>query len=328
MDSSNESATKRFCKNNNPPLNLEKFKILLSDLLTTANGKAYDVSESKIKELFETFDRNKDGVIDDSEFESVSKHFIQPLTKPITALLVIDVQYDFIDGSFALKNSPAKQEAYDVIPIINNLIDKYPFDVVVYTYDYHPEDHISFFENVKLYPLSEKNKPLDEVVCFDTVLFKGPPEMSQKLWPVHCVQNTKGSELHNDLKLAKDALTIYKGTNSAVDSYSAFFDNSKLSKTSLDEELKRKNVTHVFVCGLAFDYCVAFTAIDAAELGYATVVIEDATRGTEESNILKMKEKLKSVNCVLAESCDIENLLNGKDIRPEFAFIKQSSLKL
>lgn len=324
MDS---SISKRFCKNNNLPLNLEKFKKMLSDLLTGANGKAYDVPESKIKELFETFDRNKDGVLDDSEFQNVSKHFIQPLTKPITALLVIDVQYDFIDGSLALKNCPAKQEAYDVIPIINNLIDKYPFDVVVYTYDYHPEDHISFFENLKLYPLSEQNKPIDDIFCFDTVSFKGPPEMNQKLWPVHCVQNTKGSELHSELKVAKDSLAIYKGTNSAVDSYSAFFDNFKLTKTCLDEELKRKNVTHVFICGLAFDYCVSFTAIDAVELGYATVVIEDATRGTEESNILKMKEKLKSVNCVLADSCDIQNLLNGKDIRPEFAFVKQSSLK-
>lgn len=327
MASSNERLPKRFCKNNNLPLNLENFKKLLSDLLTDADGKAYDISDSKIKELFETFDRNKDGVLDDSEFENVSKHFIQPLTKPITALLVIDVQYDFIDGSLALKNCPAKQEACDVIPIINNLIDKYPFDVVVYTYDYHPEDHISFFENLKLYPLSEKNKPIDNIVCFDTVLFKGPPEMSQKLWPVHCVQNTKGSELHSELKVAKDSLAIYKGTNSAVDSYSAFFDNSKLTKTCLDEELKRRNVTHVFICGLAFDYCVSFTAIDAAELGYATVVIEDATRGTEESNILKMKEKLRSVNCVLADSCEIENLLNGKDIRPEFAFVKQSNLK-
>lgn len=324
MDS---SISKRFCKSNNLPLNLEKFKKMLSDLLTGANGKAYDVPDSKIKELFETFDRNKDGVLDDSEFQNVSKHFIQPLTKPITALLVIDVQNDFIDGSLALKNCPAKQEAYDVIPIINNLTDKYLFDVVVYTYDYHPEDHISFFENLKLYPLSEKNKPIDDIFCFDTVLFKGPPEMNQKLWPVHCVQNTKGSELHSELKVAKDSLAIYKGTNSAVDSYSAFFDNFKLTKTCLDEELKRKNVTHVFICGLAFDYCVSFTAIDAVELGYATVVIEDATRGTEESNILKMKEKLKSVNCVLADSCDIENLLNGKDIRPEFAFVKQSSLK-
>lgn len=327
MASSNERLSKRFCKNNNLPLNLENFNKLLSDLLTCADGKAYDISDSKIKELFETFDKNKDGVLDDSEFENVSKHFIQPLTKPVTALLVIDVQYDFINGSLALKNCPAKQEACDVIPIINNLIDKYPFDVVVYTYDYHPEDHISFFENLKLYPLSEKNKPVDDIVYFDTVLFKGPPEMIQKLWPVHCVQNTKGSELHSELKVAKDSLAIYKGTNSAVDSYSAFFDNSKLTKTCLDEELKQRNVTHVFICGLAFDYCVSFTAIDAAELGYATVVIEDATRGTEENNILKMKEKLRSVNCVLADSCDIENLWNGKDIKPEFAFIKQSNLK-
>lgn len=323
-----ETVIKHFSENNNLSLNIENFKNLLSDLLSDSNGSSYEISDLKLNKLFTVFDENKDGVIDEVEFIKLSDCFIQPLVKPVTALLVIDVQNDFIDGSLALKTFPAKQDGSHVIPVINHLIEEYEFDIIVYSHDYHPKDHISFYDNFDLHKhkLRDKNKS-QKVDRLDTVVFEGKPAFSQKLWPTHCVQHTWGSELHEDLKIADNSIYIFKGRDPSIDSYSAFFDNQKLSKTALDEDLKEKKVTHVFVCGLAFDYCVSSTAIDALELGYSTVVIQDATRGTDSKTISSAEEKLKSLNCVLANSCEMESLITGKDIKVEFAMTLQSALE-
>lgn len=322
-----QSLIKHFSENGDDSLNFQNIKHLFADLVTNSQGKSYELSELLFNKLFTVFDRNGDRIIDSIEFGNVYKDFIKPLVKPVTALLVIDVQNDFVDGSLALKNCPAKQDGKDVIPVVNSLLENYKFDVVVYSLDFHPQDHISFFENVNLYNLVDNNKPLKDLALFDTVTFEGPPKMTQKLWPQHCIQNTWGSELPKGLKVAKDSLSVFKGTNTKIDSYSAFFDNMKLLSTKLNKELRSRNVTHVLICGLAFDYCVGFTAIDAVELGYATVIIQDATRGTDDNNIKSMKEKLKSANCVIASSGEIENLISGKDIRPEFASALLETIK-
>lgn len=135
------------------------------------------------------------------------------------------------------------------------------FDVVAYTYDWHPLNHISFFENRYLRatapesPVSaEKASPLDRMI------FVGSNDenkrVEQVLWPAHCVQKTAGADLHRDLIRVDDAIHVYKGTNPDIDSYSAFWDNMKLSKTSLDAQLKERSVTDVYVVGLATDVCV------------------------------------------------------------------------
>lgn len=152
------------------------------------------------------------------------------------------------------------------------------FDSVFYSLDWHPSDHVSFIDNVKKRAL-HSSSPLDadNAQVYDTVVFAGPPPMNQKLWPRHCVQDSWGSELHKDLKVSsrwfvcdwctvthvnsspqmvENGIKVYKGTNPEVDSYSVFWDNKKLSDTSLIAQLKSRGVTDVYVCGLAYDVCV------------------------------------------------------------------------
>ncbi|CAF0964015.1 unnamed protein product [Rotaria sordida] len=223
-------------------------------------------------------------------------------TRSVNALLIIDVQNDFIDGSLSLRKCPSKHNGEEVIPVINNLLDSINFDVIVYTHDWHPSDHISFFDNLHLrsHYLTNDSIPLTDLQIYSTAIFDipGVPRMKQVLWPAHCVQNTSGAELHSDLKIINENNTqnlsvihIYKGTKSNIDSYSAFWDNLKLSETNLHQLLTEKQVTQVFLAGLATDYCVYFTSIDALEHGYKTFIIEDACRGADPITI---KEKLNN----------------------------------
>lgn len=121
-----------------------------------------------------------------------------------TVLLVVDVQNDFISGSLALKNCPAGQDGYEVVPVINDIFKQFSqqFDLIVYTLDWHPADHCSFIDNVALYPMDPSSpiSPKDAKV-FDTVVYSKPVVLKQKLWPSHCVQNSWGSELQKDLKV-------------------------------------------------------------------------------------------------------------------------------
>ncbi|XP_054716368.1 nicotinamidase-like [Uloborus diversus] len=307
-----------FSKRKEKSLNAQEFDAMARTLLTDENNKPNELPVTVSAELFTIFDRNRERKIKEEEFQAVWDSWIKLLLHPVSALIIIDVQNDFIDGSLALKNCPAKQDGSEVVPVINDMLQTNNFGAVVYSLDFHPENHISFFENLKLYKLAENFKP-EEVALFDTVVFKDPVVIKQKLWPRHCVENSWGSKLHEDLKIEEDAIFIYKGRNSGIDSYSAFRDNVKQSTTNLNQELKNRGITHVFICGLALDFCVAYTALDALELGYATVVVENATRGTDNNIIEKMKRKLLAKHCVITSSDNLEHLLKGKNIKTEFA---------
>lgn len=192
------------------------------------------------------------------------------------ALLIVDVQNDFLEGgTLAVPNGNT------IIPLINKILPN--FDFLIYTKDWHPVNHKSFASNHK----NKKN--------YDVIDLKGT---SQVLWPDHCVQNTFGSELHKNLiKSGKNIYFILKGTDIEVDSYSAFFDNKKINDTGLNSLLKEKNIDKVFICGLATDYCVKFTAIDAINLNYETYLIADATKAVNinpddyEKSIEELKNK-------------------------------------
>ncbi len=209
---------------------------------------------------------------------------------PRSALIIIDVQNDFIDGSLGLINCPAKQDGAEVVPVINEMLDTIPFDAVAYTLDWHPNDHCSFIDNVNMRKISDKSpvklsfenlifllifyfdgnflcikiKVTKDFQLYDTIIFDAFPEAEQKLWPKHCVQDTKGSELHPDLnvidqekdEMKRAVIFTKKGCNSDIDSYSAFFDNCKLNETNLDQNLKALQITDIYVCGLAADVCV------------------------------------------------------------------------
>ena len=244
-------------------------------------------------------------------------------TRPINALLIVDVQYDFIDGTLALKNCPSHHQGEQIIPIINKLLNQDHFDVVVYTQDWHTPDHISFYENLPLraHLLAKDSKSLEELKVFDTAIFEFDDETKAKklrveqiLWPTHCVQNSHGAEFHEDLSILKSnencyVVTLRKGNDSNIDSYSAFWDNQKIRETTLNSTLKERNVTQVFIAGIATDICVYSTALHSAENGYKTFIIEDACRGVDPANINLRLDELVKRNCSLVQANDIKNLI-------------------
>jgi nicotinamidase/pyrazinamidase len=175
----------------------------------------------------------------------------------MNALIIVDVQNDFLPGG-----ALAVAEGDRVISVINALQPK--FDLVVATQDWHPVDHASFASN-------HASRRVGEVVDLD-----GLPQV---LWPNHCVQNTPGAELHLALATARIETIFRKGTDRGIDSYSGFFDNGHRKRTGLGGYLKDRGVTDVHVCGLATDYCVKFTALDARELGLNVYLHERACRG-------------------------------------------------
>ncbi|XP_035701307.1 nicotinamidase [Folsomia candida] len=207
----------------------------------------------------------------------------------------------------------------EVVEPINRLLDSVEFKSVYYTLDWHPENHISFLDNInqrKLHFSSKIPNP-DDAKLYDTVTFEGPPVMEQTLWPRHCVQNSWGAKMHANLKIIEGSRFIYKGTNPNVDSYSAFWDNLKLSETGLINELESTGVTDCYVCGLAYNVCVGATALHALELGYRTVLINDASRGISLEDIQATKEKLSANHGVVIHSDQVKDIVQGRDRRPE-----------
>jgi nicotinamidase/pyrazinamidase len=173
---------------------------------------------------------------------------------PGTALLVIDVQNDFCPGgALAVPDGDA------ILPAVNGLIAG--ADLVVLTQDWHPRRHGSFAS-------AHRGR-----APFDTVEMAYGP---QTLWPDHCVQGTSGAAFHEDLQTDRAALVVRKGMRPPVDSYSAFFENDRATSTGLDGWLRARGVSRLVCCGLAFDYCVAYSALDARRLGFDVAVAEDA----------------------------------------------------
>jgi len=175
----------------------------------------------------------------------------------MNALILVDIQNDFLPGG-----ALAVPEGDAVIPVCNAIRDR--FDLVVATQDWHPREHGSFAANHPGHSVRE------------TIDLNG---LTQILWPVHCVQNTPGAQFAKDLRLLPSDRIFQKGTDPGIDSYSGLFDNGHRKSTGLDAFLKSKSVTDVFVAGLATDYCVKFTALDARSLGYNVHLAVDACRG-------------------------------------------------
>ena len=187
-----------------------------------------------------------------------------------SALIVIDVQNCFIDGG----TLPVKGGA-EIVPVINKLAAS--FDNIVVTQDWHTPGHASFAS------AHTGKKP------FETTAM---PYGTQVLWPDHCVQGSDDAALQKDLKLPTANLVIRKGFHKDVDSYSAFVEADGKTMTGLAGYLKERGITTVFVTGLATDFCVAWTALDARKLGFAAYVIEDATRAIDLNGSLAAAWKL------------------------------------
>jgi len=188
------------------------------------------------------------------------------------ALIIVDIQNDFLpNGSLTVPKGDL------ITPIINSIQSK--FDLVVATQDWHPKNHLSFASN-------HKNKNPFEVIDLYG--------LEQVLWPNHCVQGTEGANFSKELKTNLIAAIFRKGMDKTVDSYSGFFDNGRKTNTGLSGYLKDKGVTEVYVCGLAADYCVYYTAKDAHSEGFETYYIIDATKFISQESYEKAIKDLKN----------------------------------
>jgi nicotinamidase/pyrazinamidase len=175
------------------------------------------------------------------------------------ALLVVDVQRDFLPGG-----ALPVPRGDEVVEVINRIEPRY--EVILATLDWHPPNHCSFASN-------HPSHVPGEVIDLGGV--------SQILWPTHCVQGSAGADFAPGLKVDQFQKIFHKGTDPAVDSYSAFFDNARRRSTGLGEYLKAHNLMDVHVCGLATDYCVVWSVLDALDLGFNVTVVRDACRGID-----------------------------------------------
>lgn len=201
------------------------------------------------------------------------------------ALILVDIQNDFLP-----KGALAVPDGDKIIPIVNRLQTMFP--LVVATQDWHPSNHGSFAAN---HPGRS---------AFEQIQLNGLP---QTLWPVHCVQNTRGAELAPGLNRERITKIFPKGTDAGIDSYSGLFDNGHRKSTGLGDWLKTQGVTDVFVCGLATDYCVKFTALDAAQMGFKTSFIADASRGVnlQPNDVTNAIGEMNHVGIATVQSADL-----------------------
>ncbi|MGB0852367.1 MAG: bifunctional nicotinamidase/pyrazinamidase [Pikeienuella sp.] len=174
------------------------------------------------------------------------------------ALIIIDVQNDFCPGG-----ALAVAGGDEIVPVINDL--QMRFETRVLTQDWHPADHSSFADNH------------DGAAPFSMIEASYGPQV---LWPRHCIQGSEGAAFHADLRVDAD-LIIRKGFRSAIDSYSGFYENDHETPTGLDGYLRERGVSRLVMVGLATDFCVRFSAVDAARLGYDVTVVEDACRAID-----------------------------------------------
>nr|CAD6616974.1 bifunctional nicotinamidase/pyrazinamidase [Rhizobium sp. TCK] len=203
------------------------------------------------------------------------------------ALLLVDIQNGFCPGG----NLPVP-DGEKIVPVANRLIEEGGYDVIVASQDWHPEGHGSFASQ------HPGKKP------FEMGELCGQPQM---LWPDHCVQGTSDAEFHPDLKIDDIDYIQQKGENPAIDSYSAFRDNDKAAVTGLAGYLRAQQINELDICGLATDYCVKFSALDAVEMlpGVQICFIEDASRGIDPKGVKAAVEEMRQKGVGVVKSRQI-----------------------
>jgi len=203
------------------------------------------------------------------------------IIQPSDVFLVVDVQNDFCPGG----RLPVPH-GDDVVSPINRLVRG--FDHVVLTQDWHPSGHHSFASS------HEGRKPFETVQAFYG---------AQTLWPDHCIQDTQGARLRADLEIPHAELILRKGFRRDIDSYSAFFENDRKTPTGLAGYLRERGFTRLFIAGLAFDYCVRYSAEDARRLGFTVTIIEDACRAIGAAEAVR--QSLARRGIIIIESADL-----------------------
>jgi len=203
----------------------------------------------------------------------------------MNALIIVDLQNDFLPGG-----ALPVPHGDEVIPLANELQRR--FELVVATQDWHPPDHGSFAAN---HPGKKTG---------DRIMLDGTEQI---LWPVHCVQNTHGAEFAAEFDTSRVAHVFHKGIDPMIDSYSTFFDNAHRRETGLADYLKKRAINEIYLIGLALDYCVKYSALDARQLGLSTRVIMDGCRGIEleAGDIGRALDEMKRAGAVLLKSTDL-----------------------
>ncbi|KAL0210542.1 hypothetical protein RCL1_004978 [Eukaryota sp. TZLM3-RCL] len=201
------------------------------------------------------------------------------------AFLIVDVQNDFCEGgNLAVTGGQA-------VAVLSNKIAHLPhWDLIVLSQDFHPPKHCSF--------ASTHNKPLYSEITL-------PNGLVQTMWPDHCVNGTFGAEFHPSLFPLPEHKVIQKGIDVNVDSYSAFFDQARIHETPLRSLLLDNNITDVYICGLAFDFCVFWTAQDCKSCGFNTFLIKDATASVFPANEADVVKKLEDHGVIMVNSSDL-----------------------
>ncbi len=199
-------------------------------------------------------------------------------------LLVVDVQNDFCPGgALEVKNGG------EVIAPIHRIAPQ--FENIVLTQDWHPIDHTSFAAN------HPNKRPYESIQVTYGM---------QTLWPVHCVQNTAGAQFHPSLQLPQAQLILRKGFHLQIDSYSAFFENDRVTPTGLAGYLRERGLKRIFLAGLAYDYCVAYSALDARRLNLPAVVIRDACRAIDlDGSVARIEAEFAQTGVEVIESAEI-----------------------
>ena len=198
----------------------------------------------------------------------------------MNALILVDIQNDFIPGG-----NLAVPSGDEIIPIVNEFQNS--FDLVVATQDWHPQTHKSFASN------HAGKKPFEKIILHG---------LEQILWPDHCIQGSAGAKFHASLNTNKVECIFRKGMDSEIDSYSGFYDNGYKKSTGLSGYLRERKVLKIFVCGLAADYCVYYTAKDAIKENFETYIIEDATRAIDAKDFEKAKVEISALGGHLIKS--------------------------
>jgi nicotinamidase/pyrazinamidase len=206
-------------------------------------------------------------------------------TAPHDLLVVVDVQNDFCPGgALPVPDGDA------VIPVIHRIAPR--FEHIVLTQDWHPRGHVSFASS------HAGRKPFDVIPS---------PHGPQRLWPDHCVQGTTGAALHPALYLPKAELILRKGFRQTIDSYSALFENDHATPTGLAGYCRERGLNRLFFCGLAFDFCVGFSALDARTAGFDAVVIRNACRSIDtDGSVAAMEVAFAERSVVLIESAQLD----------------------
>jgi nicotinamidase/pyrazinamidase len=204
------------------------------------------------------------------------------------ALIVIDVQNDFCPGG-----QLAVAGGDEVVPIIQRIAPL--FNHLILTQDWHPAAHQSFASS------HPSKQPFEQIE-----LSYGP----QTLWPDHCIQGSPGAEFHPDLNLPQAELILRKGFRPEIDSYSAFFENDRTTPTGLAGYLHERGLTRVFLAGLAFDYCVGFSALDARRLGLPAVILRDACRAIDlHGSVARMEAEFAAAGVQIVDSVALSGLV-------------------